>query len=142
MIARMDGEVVSPDVLWWPEMNFNQFRWPGRIGVYELEIPQSLFIERLGPAYQQCVSELRDDDLHGADPASPLTAADYPPLDELPDHPAALFEAVRVYLWDDLLRAFLTFRSPAARFMVNSIEAVSAPRAAVLICGRGYYRQP
>jgi hypothetical protein len=49
MVARVDGEVVSPDALWWPEMNFDQFRWPGRVGEYELEIPRAEFVERLGP---------------------------------------------------------------------------------------------
>lgn len=142
MIARVDGEVVSPEMLWWPEMNFDQFRWPGRIGAYELEIPSTVFVEGLKPAYQQCAAELRADDLHGTDPESPLTAAAYPSLEELLHYPAALFEAVGVYLWSDLLGKFLVFRPQAARFMVNSIEAVSASSSVVVVRGRGYHGAP
>jgi len=88
------------------------------------------------------VAELRADDLIDPDDTSPLRAAGYPPLKTLPDYPAALLEAVRVYLWDDLLTAFLPRQSSSARFMVNSVDAVSASPAGVLVRGRGYHAGP
>ncbi len=142
MIARVDGEVVAPDGLWWPAMNYNQFRWPEPLGGYELELPRAEFVGRLGPAYRQCVDELRADDLLVPGQEFPLKDAGYPPLDELPAHPAAFFEAVRVYLWDDLFAAFLTCPPGAGRFMVNSIDAVFASPLVVVVRGRGYHAGP
>jgi hypothetical protein len=125
-------------------MNFGQFRWPACVGVYELEFPRVEFIERLGPAYRQCVAELRADDalVPGQSP-SPLRDAGYPPLGELPDHTTALLEAVAVYLWDDLFELALPFPpSGAAKFMVNSVDAVSASLSVVVVRGRGYHAGP
>jgi|SRR5579864_5299756 len=143
MIARVDGAVVPADALWWPAMNFDQFRWDYPLGGYELELPRAAFVERLGAAYQWCAAELRADDALVPDQSpSPLRDAGYPPLAELPDHPAAFSEAVRVYLWDDLFAAFLPCPPGAGRFMVNSIDAVSASPAVVVIRGRGYHAGP
>mgnify|MGYP006290694643 CR=1 FL=1 len=142
MVARVDGVDVSVDVLWWRELNFNQFRWPGRVGTYELEIPRSDFLERLGPAYRECVAELQPDDPSAGDPESPLSIAGYPPLEELQAHPPALVEAVSGYLSDDLLAAFVPFVPSAAKFMVNSIDDVSASSTVVVIRGRGYHGAP
>lgn len=143
MIARVDGEVVAPDGLWWPAMNYNQFRWPEPLGEYELELPRATFVERLGAAYRQCAAELQADDALVPDQSpSALRDAVYPPLDVLPDHPAAFFEAVRVYLWDELLAAFLPSPPGAGQFMVNSIDAVSASPSVVLVRGRGYHVGP
>jgi hypothetical protein len=142
MIARVDGEVVATDALWWPAMNFDQFRWGHPLGDYELEVPRDEFVGRLGPAYRQCVADLRADDLLVPGHRSPLSDAGYPPLDELPAHPAAFFEAVRVYLWDDLFAAFLPCPPGAGRFMVNSIDAVSASPSVVVVSGRGYHAGP
>jgi len=142
MIARVDGEVVAADTLWWPALNFDQFRWDHPPGGYELALPRAEFGGRLGPAYRRCVDELRADDLIVPGQRSPLRTAGYPPLDELPDHPAALFEAVRVYLWDDLFAAFLPCPPGAGRFMVNSIDAVSASPSVVVVQGRGYHAGP
>lgn len=143
MIARVDGEVVAADALWWPAMNFDQFRWDHPLGAYELELPRAVFVERLGPACRQCAAELRADDalVPGQSP-SPLGEAGYPPLAELPDHPAAFFEAVQVYLWEDLFAAFLPCPPGAGRFMVNSIDAVSASPTVVVVRGRGYHAGP
>ncbi len=142
MIARVDGEVVAPDGLWWPAMNYNQFRWPEPLGGYELELPRAEFVGREDPLYRQCVAELRADELLVPGQRSPLSDAGYPPLDELPAHPAAFFEAVRVYLWDDLFAAFLPCPRGAGRFMVNSIDAVSASPSVVVVRGRGYHAGP
>jgi hypothetical protein len=142
MIARVDGEVVPPSSLWWPELNFDQFRWPGRVDDYELEIARADFVDRLAIVYQQCVAELRADDKLVPGGHSPLTNADYPSLDKLPDHPAAFFEAVRVYLWNNLFAAFLPGPAEAGRFMVNSIDSVSASSAVVVVRGRGYHGAP
>jgi hypothetical protein len=142
MIARVDGEVVAADGLWWPAMNFDQFRWDHPLGEYELELPRAEFVERLGPAYRQFATELRADDLLVPGQESPLRSADYPPLDALPDHPAAFVEAVQVYLWQDLLAAFLPCPPGAGRFMVNSIDAVSASPSVVVVRGRGYHAGP
>ncbi len=142
MIARVDGEVVAPEGLWWPAMNYNQFRWPEPLGSYELELPRAEFVGRIGPAYRQCVAELRADDLLVPDQEFPLKDAGYPPLDELPDHPAAFFEAARVFLWDDLFAAFLPCSPGAGRFMLNSIDAVSASHSVVVVQGRGYHAGP
>jgi hypothetical protein len=144
MTARVDGEVVAADTLWWPAMNFGQFRRPAPVGAYELEFPRAEFVTRLDRAYRQCVAELRADDALVPEPSpSPLRDAGYPPLAELPDHPAALREAVRVFLWADLFGAALPHPpSAAARFMVNSVEAVSASPAVVVVRGRGYHAAP
>ncbi len=139
MVARVDGVAVPAEVLWWPEMNFDQFRWPGRVGSYELEVPRSEFNVQFGPSYRRCVAELGADDSLGQDGESPLSIAGYPPLEELPAHPAALVEAVRVYLWDDLFAAFVSFVPSAAGFMMNSIDDVSVSANVVVIRGRGYH---
>jgi hypothetical protein len=142
MIALVDGEVVAPDTLWWPVMNYNQFHWDHPLGEYELELLRAEYVERLTPAYRQCVTELRADDLLVPDQESPLKSADYPLLDALPDYPAAFFEAMRVYLWDDLFAAFLPCPPGAGRFMVNSIDTVSATPSVVVVRGRGYHAGP
>jgi hypothetical protein len=143
MIARVDGEIVLADTLWWPAMNFDQFRWDYPLGEYELELPRGAFVERLGKAYQRYVTELQADDaLVPHQLQSPLREAGYPPLAELPDHPAALFEAVRVYLSDDLFAAFLPRPPGAGRFMVNSIDAVWASPSVVVVFGCGYHAGP
>jgi hypothetical protein len=142
MIARVDGEIIVPDGLWWPAMNYNQFRWPEPLGMYELELERAEFVGRLSTAYRQCVAELRADDLLVPDQDSPLKSAGYPPLDELPDSPAAFFEAVQVYLWDHLFAAFLPCPPGAGRFMLNSIDAVCASTSVVVVCGRGYHAGP
>lgn len=143
LIARINGEVVSPSSLWRSEFNFGQFRWPAPIGEYEIEIPQAEFIERLDPAYRQCVAELQaDDELVPDQPSFPLRDAGYPPLAALPDYPAALAEAVTVYLLGALLDSFLPFSPAQARFMVNSVESVSTSPAAVVVRGRGYFGAP
>jgi hypothetical protein len=144
VIARVDGRVVAPDALWWPAMNFGQFRWPAPVGAYELELPMAEFIELLDGAYRKCVAELQADDALVPDQSpSPLRDAGYPRLADLPDHPAALLEAVAVFLWDDLFGALMPFLpSPGARFMVNSVEAVSVSSPVVVIRGRGYHAAP
>lgn len=143
MIARVDGEVVAVEGLWWPAMNYNQFRWDYPLGGYELELSQAEFVERLSPAYRRCVAELRADDLLVPNQeSSPLKSADYPPLDTLPDHPDAFLEAMRVYLWDELFAAFLSCPPEAGQFMVNSIDAVSASKSVVIVRGRGYHAGP
>jgi hypothetical protein len=142
MLARVDGELVAPNALWWPAMNFDQFRWDHPLGDYELELPMAAFVERLGPAYRQCVADLRADDLLVPIQQSPLKIADYPPLHLLPEHTTAFFEAVRLYLWDDLFTEFLPCPPGAGRFMVNSIDAVSASASMVVVRGRGYHAGP
>jgi hypothetical protein len=72
----------------------------------------------------------------------PLRSAGYPPLPHLLGHPAALAEAVGVYLWEDLFRAVLPhLPTPAAAFMLNSVDRVAAPDA-VVVCGRVYAGAP
>ena len=143
LIARINGEVVSPDLLWRPEFNFGQFRWSAPIGEYEIEIPQTDFIERLDPAYRKCVAELRaDDEIVPDQPSFPLRDAGYPPLAVLLDYPAALAEVVEVYLLVELLDIFLPFSPTQSRFMVNSVESVSTSPAAVVVRGRGYFGAP
>jgi hypothetical protein len=143
MIARVDGEAVAPDALWWPAMNFDQFRWDHPPSGYELELRRAAVVERLGAAYRQCAAELRADDALVPDQSpTPLRDAGYPPLAELPDLPAAFFEAVRVYLWEDLFAAFLPCPPGAGRFMANSIDVVSALPAVVVVRGRGYHAGP
>jgi hypothetical protein len=140
MIARVDGKVVVAEALRWPAMNFDQFRWNYPLGGYELELPRAAFFDRLGAAYRQCAAELRADDaLVPAQSPSPLRDTGYPPLADLPDHPAALFEAVQVYPWEDLFAASLPCPPGAGRFMINSVDAVSASAAVVVVVGRGYH---
>jgi hypothetical protein len=143
MIARVDRAMVPIDVLWWPAMNFGQFRWDHPIGVYELELSRAVFVERLGTAYQNCAAELQADDaLVRHQEPSPLRDAGYPALAELPEHEAAFLEVVRVYLWDDVLTNFLPCPPAAGRFMVNSIDTVWASPSMVAISGRGYHAGP
>jgi hypothetical protein len=140
MIARVDGLAVSSDPLWWPAMNFGQFRCDHPLGEYELEFPRAEFVRHMEPSYEQCVAELRVDDALVPGQSSPLEDAGYPSLHDLPDHPAAFFEAVSVYLWDALFGEFLPWPpSATARFIVNSIEAVSTSSAVVCVRGRGYH---
>jgi|GEM_PF-254535 len=143
MIARIDDETVAPEALWWPAMNFGQFRWAAPIGRYELELPRPELVERLTPAYHRCVRELRQDDRLFPDDESPLRSAGYPPLETLLDHAAARFELFDGHLHEELFAAFLP--SPptaAARFMINSVEEVAARPNAIVLRGRGYHGAP
>lgn len=142
MIARVDGRVVAPEALWWPAMNYNQFRWDFPLGTYNLELPRATFVERLLSAYCQCVTELRADDLLVPDQQSPLKSADYPALELLPEHPDAFFEAVHVYLWEDLFAQFLPCPPGSGFFMINSIDSVCANASMVEVRGRGYHAGP
>ncbi len=142
MIARVDREIVEPDSLWWPAMNYNQFRWDYPLGIYDLELPRDIFLERLFPAYLECVAELRADDLIDPNQESPLKAADYPPLELLLGNPEALFEVMTVYLWEDLFAAFLKCPVDGGRFMVNSIDEIVADSFVVRVRGRGYHAVP
>src|SRR5215467_13969108 len=103
MLVRVDDNPVAPDTLWWPAMNFNQFRWDGSIGRYELELPRAVFVQRLAGAYAQCVRELQEDDRLVPDQeASPLRDAGYPSLDEVLDNAGARFELIEVYMYEDV----------------------------------------
>ncbi len=140
MIARVDGKIVSPDTLWWPTMNFGQFRWEHPIGNYELELPWVEFAEHLEDSYHRCTAELKADDLLVPN-QSPCLLRDsgYPPFADLPNHPAALLEALRVYLWDNLFITFLPCPPGEGCFMVNSIDGVLASSSVVIVQGRGYH---
>lgn len=141
MTATVDGVIVPRDILWWPAMNYNQFRWEGQIGHYELRFLRTEFVERLSGIYSQMVIELRADDVAVPDNDSHLTQVNYPPLAELPDFPAAFLEALSVYLWDDLFTAFLPHqRAAGPTFMVNSIESCAATEDGITVRGRGYHR--
>lgn len=143
MLVRIDGLPATRDALWWPSMNFDQFRWDKPIGNYELTVPRAEVLRRLRAVYDQCVSELRADDR--VDPAhvSPLRQGEYPPLEKVLDIPAARLELFSVYMWDDLYSKFIPHPpSSAARFMVNSLEEVAATDDAVIIRGRGYHASP
>ena len=143
MLARVDGNAVSPDALWWPAMNFDQFRWDAPIGRYELEFARPEFVQRLTAAYEQCVRELREDDSLIPEEASLLREAGYPPLNALLEHPAARFEVFNVYLYEDVFEAFIPHpMSAAAQFMINSVDEVSAVRETVALRGRGYHARP
>src|SRR5262249_40118004 len=117
MIAWVDGQPVPPGALWWPAMNFAQFRRDAPLGNYALEIPRVAFIERLQPAYEQCVAELRADDVHDPAGVPHLREIGYPPLGVVLDYPRQFAELVRVFLYEDVFEAFLPPRSPAAQFL-------------------------
>lgn len=143
MRIRVDGDIVAPETIWWPEMNFGQFRWAARIGAYELELPRAEVERCLRHVYQQCVAELKEDDrVAGADDRSALREAGYPPLAKLFAAPAAFEEVIRVHLYTDLFEAVLPPVTTDARFMINSIESVSVSPEVLLIRGRGYYAAP
>lgn len=144
MFAKVGDNPAVPDTLWWPAMSFNQFRWDGTIGRYELELPRADFVQRLGGAYSQCVRELKEDDQLVADQEpSPLRDAGYPSLDAVLDNAEARFELVEMFMYREVFEAFLPHPpSAAARFMINSVEEVAASRESVVIRGRGYYGKP
>lgn len=141
MIASVDGRPMPPEALWWPAMNFGQFRWDGTVGHYKLDVPRAEFVERLGDAYARLVEELRfDDRLVPDQKPTPLRQAGYPPLDAVLDDAAARVELLDVFLWDDFLGEFVPYRrSRASRFMINSIEEVEASPTSVVVRGRGYH---
>jgi hypothetical protein len=144
MLAKIDNKPVASDALWWPAMNFNQFRWDGSIGWYELALSRADFLQRLAGAYEQCVRELKEDDrmVPGQDP-SPLRDAAYPPLDLLLDNAAARFELVKFYIYEEVFESFLPYAPSAmARFMINSVDEVMATPELVIIRGRGYHGGP
>jgi hypothetical protein len=144
MLAKVDDSPVAPAALWWPAMNFDQFRWDGSIGRYELVLSRADFLQRLAGTYEQCVRDLMDDDQMVPDQdASPLRDAGYPPLDVLLDNAAARFELVKVFLYDEVFASFLPHSpSTAARFMINSVDEVAATPELVVIRGRGYHGGP
>ena len=144
MRVRVDNNPIPADTLWWPSMNFSQFQLDRPQGQYELEIARTAFVQRLSDAYARCVEELREDDrkFPGQD-ASPLRDTGYPPLDEVVGHAPALLELLDVFLHEELFAAFVPNPpSVAARFMINSIEEVSAGPDTVTIRGRGYHTAP
>jgi hypothetical protein len=111
MLAKVDGNHVEPGVLWWPEINFDQFRWDRAIGMYELEFPRTDFVQRLAGIYAQCVHELREDDRLVPDQSpSPLRDAGYPPLDAVLDNAEARKELIAVFLYEEVFEAFLSHR--------------------------------
>jgi len=143
MLAKVDDNPVPPDALWWPAMNFDQFRWGGTIGRYELAIPRADFVERLGGAYAQCVRELQDDDRLVPGQRSPLRNAGYPSLDAVLDNHEARFELVEVFIYEDVFQAFLPHPfSAEARFMINSVDEVVSTQGSMVIRGRGYHGAP
>ena len=90
MRAIVDGNQIDPNALWWPAMNFGQFRWDAPIGHYELELPRPEFVHRLATAYVKCACELRKDDDQFPEEASFLHDLGYPTLDAvLKDEAAA-----------------------------------------------------
>lgn len=141
MNVKIDGRLVSADQLWYPDMNFGQFRWDAPIGTYELEIPRKDFVVRMAPEYAELVAELQGGGELPHD-ASALRDAHCPALEALPDHTEALLEALAVYLWETLLWKFLGPPSPNAGFMVNSIGHALASENAVVVRGRGYHGSP
>ena len=143
MLAKVDDNPVAADALWWPAMNFDQFRWDGSIGRYELTVPRSGFVERLSGTYTQCVRELQDDDRLVPGQRSPLRDAGYPSLDVVLDNPEARFELVEVFIYEDVFEAFLPHPfSAEARFMINSVDEVVSNQESVMIRGRGYHGAP
>jgi hypothetical protein len=141
---KVDDIPVAPDALWWPAMNFDQFRWDGTEGRYALEFVRDVFVRRLADAYAQCVRELREDDrsVPDQDP-SPLRAAGYPALDVVLEDADARFELVRVYLYEDIFTSFLPGTpSDGAIFMINSVDEVASSPQSVIIRGRGYHGGP
>jgi hypothetical protein len=144
MLAKVDDRPVALDALWWPGMNFGQYRWEGSIGRYQLEVERAVFVERLAEMYGQCVRELRgDDSLVREQEPSPLRDRGYPPLDTVLEDAAARFELFSVYLYEKVFEAFVPYPpSGAAIFMINSIDAVELRADALVICGRGYHGRP
>ena len=144
MLTKVDDKLVAPDVLWWPAMNFNQFRWRGTLGRYGLVLPRADFIQRLSDAYARCVGELREDEqLNHDQDNSPLRDIEYPSLDAVLDDAEALFELVRAFIYEDVFEAFLSHPpSNEARFMINSVDEVWANEDGVRIEGRGYHGSP
>lgn len=155
LLVRIDGQPVEPETLWWPAMNFGQFRWEAPLGRYELALARSELAKRLAKAYATCVGELQVDDLRFPEEGSPLRDAGYPPLDTLLDHPAASLDVLGGYLREELLAAFLpTPPTEEARFMVNSIDQIRsvdpigsagsepAKPARIVLHGRGYWGAP
>lgn len=143
MLAKIEGDAVPAEALWWPAMNFGQFRWEAPLGQYELELPRVELVERLAATYEQCVRELKEDDRRIPEEASRLRDLGYPPLDALLDNPAACLEVLGEYLVEDLLAAFIPHPpSEAARFMINSVDEVSARADVVVVRGRGYHGAP
>ena len=144
MLAKVDGNPISPAALWWPAMNFDQFRCDGIVGHYELEIPRAMFVERLAVAYARCVKELIEDDRRfRAHETSPLRDAGYPPLDVVLDDAAARFQLLNVHMYEDVFEAFLPHPpSASARFMINSVDHVESSPESVVVRGRGYHAGP
>jgi hypothetical protein len=142
VIARVDGKVVSPEVLWWPAMNYDQFRWDYRLGGYELELPRAEFVKRLEPPYQECVAELRADDLIEPEWDTQLRNSGYPPLEVLMTFPETFCRVVKVFLWDEVFAVFLPCPEGAGKFMVNSIDEAWASPSLVFVRGRGYHARP
>ncbi len=142
MIARVDGQPVPPHTLGWPAMNFGQFRWDAPLGSYVLEIPREAFVERLHAAYERYAAELRADDLHDPDGVPHLREIGYPPLGVVLDHPRQFEELVRVFLYEDVFAAFLPPPSPAATFLLNSVDSATVSAELVVIRGRGYHLSP
>jgi len=144
MLAKVDDHPVAPEALWWPAMNFNQFRWNGSIGRYELVLPRADFVERLSAAHAQCMRDLQKDDRIAADPEpSPLRDVGYPSLNQVLNNAEARFELIEVFLYRDVFESFLPhLPSRAASFMINSVEDVAASPDSVVIRGRGYHGGP
>jgi hypothetical protein len=93
------------------------------------------------PRGTHLVDELRFDDLLVPNQKpTPLRDAGYPLLDSVLDDPAARLELFEVFLWDDFFGEFVPHpRSPASKFMINSIEEVDADPSSVTVRGRGYH---
>jgi hypothetical protein len=143
MLTTVDDNPLPPAALWWPAMNFDQFRWDGTVGRYELQLPRVEFVRRLSDTYAHCVRELQEDDRLFPGQRSPLRDAGYPSLDALLDNPEARFELVEVFIYEDVFEEFLPHPfSAEAQFMINSIDEVLLNQESVVIRGRGYHAAP
>lgn len=144
MLATIDDKPASTGALWWPAMNFGQFRSNGSVGNYVLELPRAALVERLTDAYAQCVSELQEDDRRiTAQEPSALRNTGYAPLNVILDNAAARLELIQTYLYQGVLEAFIPpATSAGARFMINSVDEVAAQPGWVILRGRGYHAAP
>jgi hypothetical protein len=128
--------------MWYPSMNFGQFRWPGVVGKYELMIPSDVFVGGLADAYEQCIHELQIDDEFDLGEAGPLRLAGYPTLIAVLKDETALLDVLANFLWHEFLASFIPISPQDAKFMINSIDHAKSREPYVLIQGRGYHGAP
>ncbi len=124
----IDGELVSPDELGPPAMNYGQLgRWDGYLRQeYQYEFPVPEFVSELDVWFETHRAEVRTDDdndpPHPGSPDAEFAAIGYPDFVELMGGHPEVFESYMSQFGLEINTTFGSRNSAALRYAVNSVD--------------------